>query len=107
MLNYVQNPSGDKRALLVDDKNNRMYSNSEIKNILEEGGHIFLSCFLKGGNKVDFTIPVSHTPKLGYTTFDTRTYNSPGIGGAMYERHLGNEVIEILLKDGRKLQTKA
>jgi hypothetical protein len=95
LLEYVQNPRGEDRKAYVIDKNGRIIETNEaIKNA---GEPIYLA-FLKDGH-TDFLIPVFHKPKIGFTTFDTRTYADEETGQQMRERHLGNKVVHINLKE--------
>ncbi len=95
LLEYVQNPRKDGRKVyIVDAAGRRIETNEEIKGA---GGKIYLA-FLRG-DKTDFFIPVSHKPKLGFYTFDTRHYTDEETAEEMRERHLGNQVVKIILKD--------
>lgn len=95
LLEYVQNPRKDGRKVYIVDRSGKVIeTNAEIRNA---EGPVFLN-FLKDG-KPEFAIPVSHTPKLGFLTFDTRRYVDPQTGEAMRERHLGNAVIKIIPRD--------
>lgn len=97
LLGYVQNPHKDgSKVYIVDETGKKIETNQEIQ---ATKGCIYL-VFLKGETGVpDFTIPVSHTPKLGFMTFDTRIYEDEETGERMRERHLGNEVIRIVRKE--------
>lgn len=46
--------------------------------------------------KTHFSIPVSRKPKVGFNTFDTRTYKKDG--NIWTEKHIGNKVATIKLK---------
>jgi hypothetical protein len=95
LLTYVQNPRKDGRKVyIVDATGKRIETNEEIKNA---EGQVYLA-FLKDG-KTDFFIPVSHKPVVGFSTFDTRSYVDEETGEDMRERHLGNQVVRITLKD--------
>ena len=94
LLEYVQNPYKDGRKVyIVDATGKHIETNEEIKNVQ---GQVYLA-FLKE-DKTDFFIPVSHKPVAGYYTFDTRKYNDEETGESMRERHLGNQVVKIVLK---------
>ena len=80
--NYIVNAKGAK----LDTK----------EAIEQETGPIFLT--FGSENKVDFFLPVSTKPKVGYYTFDTRKYYDPQVGEWKRERHLGNKVTEIKYK---------
>jgi len=80
--NYIVNAQGTK----LDTK-------EEIERETEQ---IFLTFGSDG--KVDFSLPVSTRPKIGYYTFDTRRYYDPQVGEWKREKHLGNKVIEIRYK---------
>lgn len=98
LLHYVQNPYKDgNKVYIVDAIGKKIETNEEIKNAK---GQIYLA-FLKDG-KTDFFIPVSHKPVVGFYTFDTRTYNDEKTGEHMRERHLGNQVVNIVLKKDKK-----
>lgn len=97
LLEYVRNPHKDGRATyIVDAKGKYVETNKEIWEIKQSGGQIYLA-FSKH-NHADFLIPVSHKPLLGWMTFDTRTYDDEETGERMRERHLGNPVVKITLK---------
>lgn len=64
--------------------------------IVQETGPIFLTFGSDG--KVDFFLPVSAIPIVGYYTFDTRKYHDPQDGQWKQERHLRNKVTEIRYK---------
>ena len=69
----------------------------ETKEAIEkETGPIFLT--IGSDEKVDFFLPVSTKPKVGYYTFDTRKYQDLQDGQWKRERHLGNKVTEIRYK---------
>lgn len=94
LLEYVQNPRKDgKKVYIVDGTGRKIETNKEIK---ETKGTIYLA-FLSG-DATEFTIPVSHVPKIGFMTFDTRTYADANTGERMRERHLGNRVAKIVRK---------
>jgi hypothetical protein len=98
LLEYVQNPRKDGRKVyIVDATGKRIETNEEIKNAQ---GQVYLA-FLKDG-KTDFFIPVSHKPVAGYYTFDTREYDDEKTGEHMRERHLGNQVVKIVLKKDKE-----
>lgn len=67
---------------------------TELKNTSEiiEGKDIFLY-FVKN-NKLDFHIPVSPTPIIGYTTYDRRIRTDEE-GNEFHQHHLGNAVVDI------------
>lgn len=95
LLEYVQNPlkSEDKKVYIVDKNGRKIETNQEIE-VAEKP--IFLTFLSKG--VTDFSIPVFHKPKVGFSTFDTRVYIDEKTGERMRERHLGNKVVKITLK---------
>lgn len=80
--NYIVNAQGTK----LDTK----------EAIEQETGQIFLTFGTDG--KVEFFLPVSKKPKIGYYTFDTKKYYDPQTREWKRERHLGNKVTEIRYK---------
>jgi hypothetical protein len=64
--------------------------------IRQYGGPVFLT-FGEGKN-VDFRIPVSPQPRIGYEAFDTRIYFKTEIGMQVKEIHLGHKVVAIKYK---------
>ena len=95
LLEYVQNPyKADKKVYIVDKNGKKIETNQEIAEAEEP---IYLAFLFN--EKVDFAIPVFHKPRLGFMTFDTRRYFDEKLGETMRERHLGNPVSKIRLKD--------
>ncbi|MFO0763871.1 MAG: hypothetical protein U0518_03365 [Candidatus Gracilibacteria bacterium] len=85
----------DSKIYIVNSKGEKLETNRAIQ---AEPGEIYLSI---GPNetKVDFIIPVSKDPKVGYQTYDTRTYRDPSDPKQRKrERHIGNKIIEIKYK---------
>ncbi|VVB61402.1 Uncharacterised protein [uncultured archaeon] len=92
LLSYVQ---GEGKKNYIVDRNGRKLETN--KQIAQTNGDVYLT--FGDAKKVDFYIPVSKAPKLGWCTYDTRKY----MNGAqtMRERHLGNKVVKIAYRDGR------
>lgn len=91
LLEYVQ---GSGKKCHIKTKDGRILeTNSQIQ---EEQGPIFLTFGDK--DKVDFAIPVSIKPIIGFHAYDTRKYKDESTGQTMRERHLGHRVIEIIKK---------
>lgn len=87
LLEYAQGKG--KKCYIIDQRGMKLDTNALIA---EAEGAIFLA--FGDGEKIDFSIPVSRKPKLGYYTFDTRIFEDEE--GRKRERHLGNRVIEII-----------
>jgi hypothetical protein len=85
MLEYIH--SEDKRVNVVDRFGEPVETNAAV---IKEGGDVYLS--FGDRVKTDFTIPVSHIPKIGYSTFD-KGRSKEGV-----RQHLGNKVTKIVLK---------
>jgi len=87
MLEYVQGKG--KKNFIVDSSGRKLEANAEIEAV---DGPVFLT--FGAGDKVDFFIPVTIKPRLGWYIFDTRKYKE----GDEYKRevHLGNKVVEII-----------
>jgi len=87
MLEYVQGKG--KKNFIVDSGGRKLETNAEIGAV---DGPVFLT--FGADEKVDFFIPVTIKPRLGWYTFDTRKYKE----GDEYKRevHLGNKVMEII-----------
>lgn len=79
---------------IIDKSGKKLESNQDIESA---EGPVYLA-FLSD-DKVDFYIPVSHKPKMGYSTFDTRKYYDKENDQWMRDRHLGNKVVKINLKE--------
>jgi hypothetical protein len=56
---------------------------------------VFLNFVDKENRRVDFVLPTSREPKIGYKTFDARKYIDPDTRESMKERHIGNKVVKI------------
>lgn len=93
LLEYVQGKG--KKNYIVDQKGNRLETNKEIAEA-ETKGRVFLT--FGDDNNVDFSIPVSTKPEVGFNTFDTRKYKRDDGKGYERESHLGNKVVEIVEK---------
>jgi hypothetical protein len=95
LLEYVQNPRNEgKGAYIIDGAGTKIETNAEIA---ATEGPIYLA--LTKGEHADFHIPVSRIPKVGYFTFDVRTYTDEKTVESMRERHLGNAVTRIVQKE--------
>ncbi len=95
LLEYVQNPRKEgKKVYIIDKVGKKIETNAEIQSA---EGQIYLA-FLTG-DTVDFSIPAYHKPEMGFMTFDTRTYTDEETGEYMRERHLGNAVVRIGLRE--------
>jgi hypothetical protein len=81
------------RSYIVNAQGTKLNTNEAIE---QETGPIFLR--FGSDNKVDFFLPVSPKPKVGYYPFDTRKYHDPQDRQWKRERHLGNKVTEIRYK---------
>ena len=87
LLHFAQDPN--KTMRVVDLEGNELRTNAEV------AAHekIFIAFVDKQFPENSFYLPVTATPKIGYSTFDTRKY---GEGEDMrIERHMGNKVVEI------------
>jgi len=85
---YMQNSAGEKL-----DTNDAIRSSKSTP----------MLGFYRNGT-IEFAIPISHTPKIGWSTYDQRYYIDPSDGESMREKHLGNKVVRIVLKDGRVVE---
>lgn len=86
MLEYIHD--SDKSVDVVNRAGKPLKTNKAIE---EDGGQVYIAFGSK--DKIDFYIPVSHLPRIGYMTFD----KAHSVGGG-YRRHIGNEVTKIVLK---------
>ncbi len=100
LLDYVQKRTVDKesgkKVYIIDVKGNKLETNEDI---LKAGEKIFLwfgEEKSKDKHVEHFRIPVTTRPTVGYSTFDSRKYKKGD--NWMREKHLGNEVIEIVRK---------
>lgn len=88
LLEYAQ--VSPRTCFVINKDGIKIEKNKDAKN----EKLLFLALYDKKSDKVDFTIPVSHIPRIGYNTFDTRKYQE---GNEWYrDRHLGNKVISII-----------
>jgi len=78
------------RNYVVNARGKKLETNQDVQ---KETGPIFLTFGSEA--KVDFFVPVSREPKIGYSTFDTRKFYDEKEGVWKRERHLGNKVVEI------------
>ena len=88
LLGYVQGKG--KKVYIINTSGKKLETNQEVR---EAQGLVYL-CFLTG-DVVDFTIPVSSEPRIGFSTFDTRKYKDESTGEMVRESHLGNKVVKI------------
>lgn len=99
LLEWTQNPYKDGRKVYIVDKaGNHIETNEKIKNA---EGPIYLAFVREEGGPAEFVIPVSHTPKLHFMTYDVRHYTDEKTGEYMRDRHLGNEVVRIVTKENK------
>jgi len=91
LVAYVQGEG--KKCYLVDREGNKLETNEELRSV---EGPIFLT--FGDEQKVDFMLPVTVDPTVGYMTYDSRKYKDEQTGEFMRERHLGNPVIQIIPK---------
>lgn len=87
-----KNQTKGSKNYIVNAQGKKLETNEAIQ---AENGPIFLT--FGSEDKVDFFIPVSKEPKIGYYTFDTRKYTNEN-GEFLRERHIGNKVTEIRYK---------
>lgn len=89
LLSYVQGKG--KKNYIIDKTGRKLEKNKDILSAEEQ---VFLT--FGDENKVDFSIPVAREPKIGFYTYDTRTYKE----GNEHKRqsHLGNRIIEVIEK---------
>jgi hypothetical protein len=88
LLSYVQ--SKGKKTYIVDSSGRKLKSNEEVTS---KSGLVLLAFGDRNG--VDFCIPVTGDPRIGFKTFDTRKYQERE--RTMRENHLGHRVIKINL----------
>lgn len=89
LLSYIHNHG--KKIHVVDKSGRQLEKNSELENTV---GSIFLAC--GDENSVDFFLPVTREPRIGFMTYDTRLYKENG--QRMREKHIGNKIVEIVKK---------
>jgi hypothetical protein len=81
----------------IFDKNNlKLETNKEIAEARARGEVIRLA--LGTEKEIHFTIPVSHLPKVGFLTYDTKKFYDKGEKGLKRWKHIGNKVVEIIKK---------
>lgn len=86
------------RRIIIHSNGKRLYTNKEIS---ETKDQIFLAFLV--GERLDFQIPVSKVPRLGWKTFDTTKFQDDG-GEWKTSCHVGNAVTKIVLKNGTVIQ---
>ena len=91
LLEYIH---GKNKKIYIVDKNGVKIENNQ--SAINEKGNIFM--VFGDENKIDFSIPVSIIPKIGFHTYDSRKYKDEEIGEYMREVHLGNKVVKIIRK---------
>ena len=69
----------------------------EVYSLLEisSDAQVFLNFINKIEKKIDFALPTSRDPKLGYTTFDAREFIDEKDGKLYKERHIGHKIVSI------------
>lgn len=88
ILEYIHHHG--KTTHIINAEGVKLDTNKQIAN---EKGPVYLAFSSK--DKVDFYFPVSHEPKLGYNTFDTRKFFDYEKNSWMRENHIGNKVVKI------------
>jgi len=91
LLSYIHGKG--KKCYVINKEGKKLESNKEI---LNEKEGVYLT--FGDENEVDFYIPVSPLPKIGFNTYDSRKYKDEKTGGWMREFHIGNEVTKIFRK---------
>lgn len=91
LLEYVQGV--DKKCYLINKEGKKLETNQEI---IKEKDGVFLT--FGDTEKVDFYLPVSLIPKIGFYTYDTRKYKDKKTGEYMRQSHMGNQVVKIFRK---------
>lgn len=56
---------------------------------------VFLNFINKDTKRVDFALPTSREPKIGYSTFDARRFLDSADNIVKRERHIGNKIVSI------------
>ncbi|MBD3300361.1 MAG: hypothetical protein GF347_03340 [Candidatus Moranbacteria bacterium] len=77
-----------QKNYIVDQKGRKLETNHAIANTK---GPIFLT--FGDSQKVDFHIPITNKPRMGFYTYDTRKYQEKG--ETLREKHMGNKVVKI------------
>jgi len=94
LLEYAQGQN--KKCRIIDKEGNRIGTNKEAFEAFETKGQLYIA--LCNGDDVDFWIPASRIPRLGFYTYDTRKFEKDGQW--LRESHMGHEVVRIALKNG-------
>lgn len=90
ILRYVQ--TSGKKAYIVNSEGKKLETNEDIKS---EESQVYLVFLERNAEEIDISVPVSHIPKQGFKTFDTRKYRDEETGEMMRTMHIGNSVKEI------------
>ncbi len=94
LLRYVHT---EVLNMFIFDKNNhKLETNKEIAGARARGDRIRLA--LGTEKKIHFAIPVSHLPKLGFSTYSTKKSYNEKEKQEKRQKHIGNEVVEIIKK---------
>ncbi|MCK5413505.1 MAG: hypothetical protein KAI57_03990 [Candidatus Pacebacteria bacterium] len=90
LLSYIHDKG--KRVVIKGKDEKLLRNNKEISDYKDQ---IYLG-FADNG-KIKFHIPVSRKPRIGFNTFDTRTFKKDGVD--WHEKHIGNKVTGIKTKE--------
>jgi len=93
LLRYVQ--ESGKKVFITNKDGDILDSNEDIK---KEDGQIF-TVFGTSRQDIDFMLPVSHTPRIGFNTYDTQKYKDEDTGEWTRRMHMGNKVVRINKKE--------
>lgn len=93
LLEYAQ--AKGKTMCVVDQDGRKLETNEEVSEALDHGT---IAVAFMTGNTVDFLLPTTNEPRMGFYTFDTRKYIDEESGELMRERHLGHKVVGITRK---------
>lgn len=99
LLDYVYGEH--KQCFIVDRNGKKIATNQEIQELEQQGQPVFMT--FGAEEEVDFAIPVSSRPRLGFSTYDTTKFRDEESGEYMRQAHLGNSVVRIIKKDGTSL----
>jgi predicted DNA-binding protein (UPF0251 family) len=96
LLEYIQ--GNNKKCHVIDKNGNEIRTNEQAS---KTEGQIFIA--LGDETKVEFYVPVSRIPRVGFYTYDTRRFQENDQW--LKERHMGHEVVKIVLKNGQTIES--
>lgn len=86
------------KVYIVDDQGHKIMHTADVAKIKNQKKQVYLCLVHPHKELAHLSIPITHIPKIGFNTYDTRRYFDSSTQQLMTERHFGNKVIEIIRK---------